>query len=283
MALYGAVLPHTEAKDVLMSEEFELTLRVCAQDPGHLFCTVAGLRFLGPYELVPAGTSVVHDRYFDTDRGRLMHGRFALRLRQNRGRTLLGLKGKERIDARGAIRRLEIEGEWSEDMLDHVLEAAGFTPRRSPAFLLQDPVGTLSGLGLRVIQHRRMERTGMHVVDTRIQAEGIVGELTLDTVRYQAAGTVLIHHEIEIEASSQGSEYMVADLASLLREEFPDALCRWDHNKLITGLALQTLAAQNPAGHSSPEGIVVSEQWYERIEDWIRRHRDFLGQAEGHR
>jgi inorganic triphosphatase YgiF len=272
-----------KAKEVHMSEEFELTLRVCAQDPGHLFCAVAGLRSIGCYELVPAGASVVHDRYFDTDCGRLMHGRFALRLRQDRGRTLLGLKGKERIDARGAIRRLEIEGEWSEDMLAHVLHAAGLIPRRSPVFLPRDPVSTLSGLGLRVIQCRRMERTGMHVVDTRMQAEGTVGELALDAVRYQAAGTVFMHHEIEIEASSQGSEDMVADLAALLQKEFPGALCRWDHNKLITGLALQALAAQHPAGPSSPEGIVIPGQWYERIEDWIRRHRDFPGQAERHR
>ncbi len=263
-----------------MSEEFEITLRVCAQDPAPLFRTVAGLRSVGPYGLVPVGASVVHDRYFDTDRGRLMEGRFALRLRQDRDRTWLALKGKERIDARSAIRRLEIEGEWSEDMLDHVLEVAGLTPRRDAIFLPQDPVRTLSGLGLRVIQHRRMERTGMHVVDTRTQTGEIVGEMALDTVRYQAAGTVFIHHEIEIEASSRDYEEMTADLAALLQREFPGALCRWDHNKLITGLALQALAAQHPAGHSSPGGIVVSEQWYERIEDWIRRHRDSLGQAE---
>lgn len=266
-----------------MPEEFELTLRVCAQDPEPLFRAVAGLRSLGPYELVPAGTSFVHDRYFDTDRGRLMNSRLALRLRQEGGGTWLGLKGREQIDARGAIRRLEIEGEWSEGILARVLEAAGLTPSQAPAFLPQDPAGTLSGLGLRVIQCRRMERTRMHAVDTRVQAEGVVGELALDTVRYQAAGAVFTHREIEIEAPSRADEERVADLAEILQKKFPGALCRWDHNKLITGLALQALAGQHPAGTSTPGGIVVSGQWYERIEDWIRRHRGSLGRTERHR
>jgi len=263
-----------------MSEEFELTLRVCVGDPVSLFRAVAGLRSLGPYELSVSGASSVYDRYFDTDRGSLMGSGLALRLRQEGDRTCLGIKGKERIDPQGAIRRLEIEGPWSKNVLTRVLEASGLTSLQVPTFLPQDPAGTLSSLGLRVIQRRLMERTRMHVVDARVQNGGIAGELALDTVHYQTAGVVFTHHEIEIEASSHENEGMVADLAEFLQKEFPGALCRWDHNKLITGLALQALAGQYPARTESPEEIVVSGQWFKRIEDWIRMHRDVRGKEE---
>ncbi|MFY9399297.1 MAG: CYTH domain-containing protein [Desulfomonilia bacterium] len=256
-----------------MPEEFELTLRACCTDARSLFRSIASLRSLGPYATVLRHARDLHDEYFDTRSAGLSKASLALRLRTAGPRTLLCLKGRERIDEHGSVRRLEIEGPWSRETLEQVSEAAeGILPE--PAALLpDDPRATLLGMGLLVIQSRAMHRTVLDIVPAGDAPGSPLGELALDAVEFRLKQGVYLHHEAEIEAASKDREAMVPAFASLLMEAFPGALCPWPHNKLVTGLALDALVSQGAIPEPPGEGIAVTEEAYARIDAWVRQGR----------
>lgn len=256
-----------------MPEEFEVTLRVCARDPDALFRAVAAVRLLGPYELVAGKRSVMHDRYFDTGDRDLMKQGAALRLRMEGSRPLLCLKGRERINEWGAISRREIEGPWSEELADRVMQAAGVACGERISFHPGDPQATLREAGLRIIQSRETVRTRLGIVPASGHKAPAVGEIALDKVDYRVADRVFVHHEIEIEAASGGLEDMVREIAALLQKAFPGTLCRWDHNKLITGFALGELVNQSHTPASSGKIGPIPEEWYAEMEIWIGKHK----------
>lgn len=252
-------------------EEFELTLRVCCADARSLFLNIASLRSLGPYATVFRHARDMHDEYFDTRRSGLSRAGLALRLRTAGHRTLLCLKGLERIDEHGSVRRLEIEGPWSREILEQALKAAEGILPEPPALLPEDPRATLLGMGLRVIQSRAMRRTALDIMSSGYTSGGPLGELALDTVCFRLGLGVYLHHEAEIEAASRDREPMLPAFASLLQEAFPGALCPWPHNKLVTGLALDALVSQGTIPDPTPEGIAVTEEAYARIDEWVRQ------------
>ncbi len=263
-----------------MSEEFEVTLKVCARDPDDLFSRVFAMRSLGPFDLAPGGTSEICDEYFDTDARDLMKKGFALRLRTEGGRTLLCLKGRERINERGVIGRLEIEGPFSEETMGRVIAEAEMPSWKHGPFHHEDPGATLREMGLQTIQSRTMTRQRLSVLPASGPQYRPVGEIDLDKIGYRIAGIVFVHYEIEIEAASKNRRETILDLANLMREAFPGSLRRWDHNKLITGLALEDLVRLNRIRPSSGNKEVISEEIYGKIEDWIGKHRAVSGKPD---
>lgn len=254
-----------------MPEEFELTLRVCRAEARALFRDIASLRSLGPYTLVFRHAGDIQDEYFDTRRAGLSRAGLALRLRTRGTRTLLCLKGKERVDGHGSVRRLEIEGQWSRDILKQALKAARAILPEAPAFYPEDPRATLLGMDLRVIQLRTMHRTVLDILPSGDTSGGALGELALDAVSFGLGQGVYLHHEVEIEAASRAQEPMVPELASLLQDAFPGALCPWRHNKLVTGLALDALASRGAIPEPTPEGAAITKETYDRIDHWVRQ------------
>lgn len=253
-----------------MPEEFEVTLRVDSEDPQALFRDISAMKSIGFYALVSKGSMVIHDQYFDTPDRDLQKKRYALRLRSQGRDRLLCLKGKERANAWGGIRRLEIEGPWSEEILGKIVREAGMLHYEKASFHASDPAGTLEGLHLYMIQSRKTSRALFDIVLKIGDDSNVIGELALDEVCYEAGAQRFLHYELEVEAKGDQREDALKGFVTLLKESFPGVLKGWDHNKLITGFALEALVGQGSLSPDKRPDDLIPKHWYDSIEGWIK-------------
>lgn len=255
-----------------MAEELEVTLRICSEDPEGVFRDIAMARRIGSYELIYRERFSLHDQYFDTPQKALAGKGYALRLRTEGKRRILGLKGNESINEWGAVQRTEVEGPWSKDMLSQILATLGTIPFSGEAFDPDDPVKTLNLIGLEAVQSRKTERTLLDVVFKEVQDHPVIGVMALDRVCYVSGRKNFLHYEIEVEAAEGKDRVYVREFVYSLLDALPDDLCRWDYNKLITGCALEALIERGDLSPASRSGDLVPQAWYRAIEEWIRQN-----------
>lgn len=256
-----------------MAEEFEVTMRICSEEPEGVFRDIVMTRTIGSYELIYRERFMIHDEYFDTPQGSLAEKGYALRVRTAGKRRILGLKGGEHVNEWGGIERTEIEGPWSREGIVQALELAGSIPLGEEAFVPDDPKKTLAQLGLKIIQSRETDRTILDVVFTDAQTRPVIGVMSLDRVCYEVGTRKFLHCEIEVEAVEGIDRIYLGEFVESLKDAFPEDLRRWDHNKLITGRALETLIEQGTLSPASQKGDLIPQAWYDALESWIRQNR----------
>lgn len=220
---------------------------------------VAGLR-CGGFEVRRQ-----RDRYFDLPEGALTAKDCALRLRGVDDLLLLTLKGPTREAGEGVVARLEVEAPWSPSALEalrpHLAELG---------VELQNSVGgadaerALAELGLHCVQERRTNRRAA----TLESGAAPVAELVLDEVLYVAAGTRVLHREVEVEALGDTSAEEVLRIARDLEARVPDALRPWPWSKTAVGVALDALAAAGELADVMV-GDELSAVAYDRIDAWL--------------
>ena len=258
-----------------MGIEIETTLRIDSSSPDAVMKNLAALDAIGPYKIVSKESCIIHDRYFDTRERSFMKRGFALRLRQIGPSCLLCLKGCERVNEWGGIERLEIEEVWSEKTLEAIIRALDETSINieQVSFDTNDPVQTLGSHGLRIIQDRQTHRIERDIGFHRGTSLGSCAMMALDTVCYRLAVRFLKHFEVEIEAKTHEDEHHIETITELLRTGFPRELKRWDHNKLITGYAIETLLDRGEVLSGIHENEIIDHVGYTKIDDFINQLR----------
>lgn len=257
-----------------MKKEVETTLLVVSANPGPVMDHLAALDRIGAYELLPAGSAVIHDRYYDTPERSFLDRAIALRLRRTGDSYLLCMKGHERLHECGGVERDEFEEPWSEETLETIIRVVGFCPGDSRAAAAgAGPEQALDRLGLQVIQDRQTTRIIRDIVDPQEPARRPCAEMALDTVDYLFGLRTFRHFELEIEAKGCESAAHIRDITALFEAAFPGVLQRWHHNKLITGLAIEALSSRGelPACGGCPDLLLPVH--YERIDAFISRLR----------
>ena len=266
-----------------MAVEIETKLIILADEPGVVMEKIASFKTIGACSLTNRRTLLLRDTYYDTP-SRALSGRgVALRTRDCRGEPsgpsspIVCIKQEEHRDASGAYLREEIEFAWSGECLDRIVRTlencllpAGDIPPGE-----DDPGECLSCIGLVPIQERTTQRRVLDASWVGSPEPGTIAELALDTVCYDIHGCLVLHHEIEVEARAPGSEALVAGLTDLLRQTFRDELGPWDHNKLITGLALEHLHAQGLLPARSGQTLHLSRPLYDALDAFLKQGRRY--------
>lgn len=225
--------------------EVEATLVVAAASPGAVLDEIAAMTSLAGHPIRwDSGHRRLRDVYLDTPGGALREHGLALRLREDADGRWITLKGEGRSTA-GAVERLEVEREWSEEGLERILgelEARRVRPRSRPALEAgAEPVDVLGEAGFGVIQDRRSTRREGRLLPRDSGGE-TVARLVLDRVQFRdRSGATVVHREVEIEAVPDASDGLPGRLASDLHDRFPEVLRPWPHPKLATGLALERM------------------------------------------
>ena len=254
-----------------MDMELETTLLVDCNHGETVMKDLAARKAFGTYDIVESVTILMQDRYFDTENRSLSKNNAALRIRKTGRQCLVCVKGKEHIHEWGGIERLEIEHPWSLEALEKIIPHLGESWRKpdNKVFCMDDPDKTISRMGLKCIQDRQTNRIILGISHRHDPSESICAEMALDRVAYTNAGTSFLHYEIEIEAKASDGDIHLKALAGLLKKEFPDTLKRWDHNKLITGFAIETLLEQGELGGDTSGLQFLRRIDYEKIETVI--------------
>jgi len=256
------------------SREVELSLVITDPSPEDVLRRLARLRKLDGYTLLPRGSERIVDRYFDTPDGALRKRGLALRLRATEGKTLIGLKGRQRSASTRTEDRFERERPFSAQAVEEVRRrigvrkaGSGSAPEdgTSPDALLE------SLLGVRLIQRRETRRLLREVVDSREPTGPVLAELALDRVQFRLDGPGVRHYEVEVEAkrTGRGTE-AVRVVAAGLRARYPDQLEEWPYGKLPTGRAIEDLLSKDGLNGLGPNGALTPEA-YERIRRYLER------------
>jgi inorganic triphosphatase YgiF len=249
--------------------EEEVTLVICSPGPRAVLRDLAAMESIAQLQLVPGESLTIRDLYFDTSQRILQTSGWALRVRTIGPRRLLALKGAEQLSEWGAVTRIEIEADWSQEILARVHQKlrennvpllAGSGP-----FDPSSPVNTMHGLGLETLQDRRMFRHIRRVYSGSGQEEPPDVELTLDTVLFNLEDRDVEHYEVEIEIRTEKGREAAKRMVKALKRLFPSALKIWPHNKLATGLALEKLARRGDLD-SHLGGQSIPPRTYEAID-----------------
>ena len=255
-----------------MGIEIETTLLIDSSRTDAVMKNLAALDTIGPYKIVSKKACTIHDRYFDTKERSFMKRGLALRLRQIGSCYLLCLKGCERVNEWGAIERLEIEEIWSEKTLQAIIRILDETsiPIACNTFDNHDPVQTLHRHDLRIIQDRETDRVTRDIRSPRGTSRRLCAEMALDKVSYRFAGRCFKHFEVEIEAKPRAGEKHIEAITDLLKARFPQELKRWDHNKLITGYAIEALLDRGDVLCSIHDHEIIDFAGYAKIDAFIK-------------
>lgn len=250
----GAVEPEDgEADGGAAEPEVEATLAVTSESPGEVAERIEALDGVGGHPLEWRGWEELRDVYLDTPRGDLGEHGLALRLRRGEAGWTVTLKGEARPAPGGGVERSELEAAWSGDGWRLVLEELqrlGVAPSSvsdaddtsAPGTAPVDPVQAVRSVGLVVVQDRRTLRRTARVLPTGAGGREPVAHLAVDTVRYRPrSGRTVVHREVEVEATGRAPEGLPGRIADRLRDRFGDDLRPWEHGKLATGTALETL------------------------------------------
>lgn len=248
--------------------EVEATLAVTSETPAEVAERLAELDGVGPYRFEWHGADELRDLYLDTPSGELRALGLALRLRRTDDGWRITLKGPARPASGGAVKRSELELEWSPAGFRRVLEelrGSGVelpdAPSQHSGSSPADPVEALGDAGFVVIQDRRTRRRRARVPAEGAGGGGTLAWLVVDTVHFRdASGRAVRHREVEIEATASAPEGLPGDVAGQLRRRFGDSLRPWEHPKLATGAALAEI--EPPVG---PDGDLRPGA-YDRLE-----------------
>lgn len=244
--------------------ELELVLMVNARDPEATLDRVAGLSSVRGYELRAGPVKTIRDVYFDTLDGLLWKKKMNLRIRETgsdywitwkRDPGLLGSLGRNE--------RLEIELPWSEDALSAVLrrlEVSGVRTGRTRNFSLRNPVQTMKSAGLVVLQDRETNRLVRDVAS----AEGVLAELSIDSVVYRFEAQDVRLDELEVEAKAGGGVAVLEDVKRGMLELSGDELELWRWGKLATGRIIESMLKKGTL-HGLLEGSRLRPEAYEKI------------------
>ena len=274
-------LPHSilYIERQMMGIELETTLLMDSPRREAILYHLADIDRIGPYEIVSKGSCTIFDRYFDTRDRAFMKKRAALRLRQIGPTLMLCMKAKDYVHEWGGIERIEIEEVWCEETLERIICALDETSleMNNLSFGQGDPAHTLSCLGLQCIQDRQTDRITRDIIDPESTSFARCAEMALDTVHYRFEKQSFRHFEVEIEAKAAGSEQHILGVVALLKADFPGEMKRWDHNKLITGYALEALVKRGAFRCGEQDMGVIGRPGYEKIDALIRKEYSYSG------
>jgi len=188
--------------------------------------TVAALRALGPYALVPApAPELQSNSYYDTADGRLAAARYGLRVRRIGERSLITFKGPASIDDAGVHRRAE-----------HEFPGADPSPASWPQGDARELALALTGGA--VLVPTVSVTTERHLLYAKY-AGVAVAELCLDRGVLHGGEREQAFTELEIELLPGGTP---ADLAALAAElAHTISLTPEPRSKLQRALALRTV------------------------------------------
>lgn len=259
-----------------MDMELETTLLVYLDHGETVMKDLAARKAIGSYDIVESVTVLMHDQYFDTENRSLSKNNVALRIRKTGRQCLVCIKGKEHIHEWGGIERLEIEHPWSLEALEKIIPHLGESWRKpdNKVFCMDDPDKTISLMGLKCIQDRQTNRIILGISHRHDSSERICAEMALDKVTYTNAGASFLHYEIEIEAKASDGDNHLKTLVDLLKREFPGRLKRWNHNKLITGFAIEELLRNGELKIDSRGNRVEGPGQYRKIEATINKLKE---------
>ena len=254
----------------LMSLEIETKLIVPGGCPEILREEIASHKAFGQYHLSPAGMKVFQDTYYDTPQQSLSRQGIAVRTREMAGPVLFCIKKNELIRDGGAAIREELELPWSRQCMDHVIKIMGKASMKTNTLPSDEapPSQCLTLLGLMAIQTRETRRQAFDI--SCVGKEDIIAELALDDVCYLISGCRILHCEIEVEAKLPSSEPHIVLLTGLMRQAYPERLRRWDHNKLLTGLAIERFIAEGMLAVQPGEPLHLSRSSYDAIDAFLK-------------
>lgn len=227
------------------SREIETAFVIRAERSWEIAGSVATLRSLGPFSLIPRTTLTLRDSYFDTPDQRLRSAKLALRTRIIGSDTLITLKGDSRPGAHGGEDRLEIEEPFSERSFLTIAEemqrlgvSLDIRPASGPDIIRKS--------GLHNIQERETLRQVRDVIG--LHSRNALAEIAVDLVHYLLPVRRAGLHEIEIEArgTDENIQRAMKDISDELMKKFSTSLVLWPYNKLITGNAIRDLLAEDP-------------------------------------
>jgi|GEM_PF-530805 len=226
-----------------MSTEIESKLIIQSDHPASVMKRITNLTGIGPYSIREKHTQIMHDIYLDTHDNQMSLRKEALRLRETRESLWLCFKRAETVHAPGVFERFELERLWSRQNLEELLEIAGLkhSIKRLPGIISRDPLETLAALNLCIIQDRQTSRTLLMLSDHTRHGRSIPAEIALDRVSYRIEGGTVLHFEVEVEACDDSGLHHVSAVTRLLKNYCAPNLVPWNHNKLITGFALEHL------------------------------------------
>ncbi len=169
----------------------------------------------------------LHDRYFDLDGDSLRERDSGLRLRDGGGPTLLTFKGPADVRDLGLVDRLELEGEWSQNILVRILDhLATVGVHLPPAVPFDEPEATLVRLGFRHVHSRRTVRREALLRDSAPGLRELMHEgdasgapnvvVALDEVHYQTSARSVVHREVEFEARDSNAAASLSNLRECL-------------------------------------------------------------------
>lgn len=254
-----------------MATEMETTLVVLGDEPQNLMEELSTHEVIGPYRLASRGMKVFTDTYFDTLERSLSGRGIALRTRDTAGSVIFCIKQGERIQATGAAVREELEFPWSVQCLDHaarIIQAPPTSPIEVPSHV-DSPTQCLARLGLFPVQSRKTIRLVLDV--SSVDRRETIAELALDEVSYSISGCSILHYEIEVEGTNSSSENHIVCFTDLLRNSYPHKLMRWDHNKLITGMAMEELIKDGTLVTVPGKMTRLSRSSYDVIDAFLKK------------
>lgn len=252
--------------------EREITLAIVSEQAEAVADDIARLESIGDCRLVPRGVLLFRDVYFDTLARRLSNQGWALRVRTGESECIVTLKGPSCQSRWGGVERTEIEAPWSREAIRRIL---GELALESPPTLeiadldKEDPTIFMLSLGFEVIQTRQVKRLVKDLLSPG--SESVVAEMAVDRVCYVYSATEVLHWEIEIEGRRDSPDVSLEGLANQLVEGFGQALLKWDHGKLATGLTLEKLVADPSAREAILSGNRVTPQAYTTVDALLRR------------
>jgi len=220
--------------------ETELKLIIMHKNPLEIAQKISAQTHLAGYPLNHKDNVFIKDIYFDTPEKSLQQKRFALRIRVQNQQAYVTIKGKTHIQEDGAIRRLEIEKEWSQQSwmeIISLLKAEKILPESVQPLKFNDSHSALSSAGLEPIQERTTDRQIRQVMDR--DRKKTLAELAIDKAIYQLHDKEIMHYEIEIESKATTEENILKNCWIDFQAVYPDCLEIWTINKLELGFLLK--------------------------------------------
>ncbi|UCG12247.1 MAG: CYTH domain-containing protein [Deltaproteobacteria bacterium] len=256
------------------SREIEAALIIWSENPRADARQIAALTSIADYQLLPQDSQTIHDLYFDTPDRTLQTQKLALRVREIDATRWLTLKGHSQLTDWGGVERLEIEVLWSEDALTKIVKQLRDRGIKTLQ-LRQDldythPLDVMSSLGLGLVQDRESHRRARDIVRADAEIGPVLAELAIDSVVYHFGDQGIHLHEVEIEAKAGGGSTVVKTVIESLVAIYGLALRRWDHSKLVTGMAIERLLSEGALEGLLDINNTLKPAAYDRIDDYLK-------------
>jgi hypothetical protein len=110
----------------------------------------------------------------------------------------------------------------------------------------------------------------MDVVALIEPEKGIIAEIALDKVNYLIGGSRILHYEIEVEAKAPSAVEHIIHLTNFFRKTYGNKIIPWDHNKLLTGFAMEQLYFQGKLSIPPGETLSMSRDSYDAVNVFLK-------------